>query len=178
MIQRITSFLRHFRRGEDGTATIEFAILFPAFIVLFVSAFELGILMTRQALLERAVDMTIREIQINTTSRPTHDDVRNMICARASLIPDCVARTKVEMIQIDPRVAKAISPQPDCIDTGAPFKPVREFRNGSENEMMLIRVCSLFDPIFPTTGLGFQLPRESGNLYALIATSAFVMEPL
>lgn len=178
MMTRIRSFFGRFRKSEDGTATIEFAILFPAFMVIFVSAFELGILMTRHALLERALDLTVRNIQLNTSTPPTHDQVRTMICENSSIIPDCETRTKVELVMIDPRVTATIDPSPDCIDTAEPFKPVRQFRNGQQNQIMMIRVCSLFDPIFPTTGLGYQIPRESGNLYALVSTSAFVMEPL
>jgi hypothetical protein len=43
--------------------------------------------------------------------------------------------------------------------------------------MMLIRACAKFDPLFPTSGLGFQLPRDNTGAYALIAATAFVNEP-
>ena len=42
---------------------------------------------------------------------------------------------------------------------------------------MLLRACSLFDPYFPTSGLGARLPRESGNAYALVSSTTFVIEP-
>ncbi|MFV2034455.1 MAG: TadE/TadG family type IV pilus assembly protein, partial [Halocynthiibacter sp.] len=40
-------FLRRFRRGEKGNVTIEFVIIFPVFMIIFLSAFEAGVLMTR-----------------------------------------------------------------------------------------------------------------------------------
>jgi hypothetical protein len=44
--------------------------------------------------------------------------------------------------------------------------------------MMLIRACTVFDPIFPGTGIGQQLPRDaSGEGYLIVSRSAFVNEP-
>ncbi len=42
---------------------------------------------------------------------------------------------------------------------------------------MLIRACAKFDPIVPTTGLGFRLPKDNTGAYALISSTAFVNEP-
>jgi len=78
IITQILAGLRDLRRKEDGNATIEFAILFPAFIMIFLSAFESGLLMTRQVLLDRAVDLTVRDIRLRTWlpgPPPTHDDL-------------------------------------------------------------------------------------------------------
>jgi hypothetical protein len=43
--------------------------------------------------------------------------------------------------------------------------------------MMILRACHLFDPYFPTFGLGEFIPRQSGDAYALISTSSYVVEP-
>ena len=58
-----------------------------------------------------------------------------------------------------------------------PIKPVTTFDTGVGDNMMLIRACTKFDPIFPTSGLGFQLPRDNTGAYALVAATAFVNEP-
>ncbi len=179
MMRPLVSYLRRFCRADSGAATIEFAILFPAFIIFLVSAIEMGVMNARNSMLERALDLAVRDIQINTATAPTHDDVKRMICSHTSIIPDCFVNMRIEMLPINTRVATSIDPAPDCVDTLEPFEPVRQFRNGSQNQIMLIRVCSLFRPMFPTTGLGFQLPRTGGqDTYALVAVSAFVMEPL
>ncbi len=51
------------------------------------------------------------------------------------------------------------------------------FNSGAGDELMLIRACAKFDPIVPTTGLGFHLPKDNTGAYALISTTAFVNEP-
>ena len=65
----------------------------------------------------------------------------------------------------------------DCSDSSEEVQPVRSFVNGQENELMILRACAKFDPIFPTSGLGKQLAKDGAGQAALIATSAFVQEP-
>ncbi|MEZ5796378.1 MAG: hypothetical protein R3D63_02055 [Paracoccaceae bacterium] len=42
---------------------------------------------------------------------------------------------------------------------------------------MIVRVCAVQDPFFPTTGLGLQLKADAEGGYQLIAASVFVNEP-
>ena len=42
---------------------------------------------------------------------------------------------------------------------------------------MLLRACYKFKPVFPTTGLGGQLTKDSEGFTAIVSTSAFVQEP-
>lgn len=51
------------------------------------------------------------------------------------------------------------------------------FENGQDNELMILRACVKIDPIFPTTGLGANIPKDGYGQYSLIATSVFVQEP-
>lgn len=178
MIRRFLNMFRVFRRSEDGTASVEFVLVFPAFMILFVSAFELGLMMTRHAMLERALDMTIREIRLNTAVNANHEQIKRMICNGAGIIPNCMDSLKLEMIVLDPRDWTNFARRADCVDVDRPYAPVRNFENGQQNQLMILRACSLFSPIFPTTGIGYHIPRQSGDQYALISLSAFVMEPL
>ena len=61
-IKTLARFLRLFRRNEDGGPTVEFALIFLPFIILPVSGFELGLLMTRHVMMERGIDMAVREV--------------------------------------------------------------------------------------------------------------------
>lgn len=171
------------RRSEDGSATVEFAILFPAFMMVFLASFESGLLMTRQVMLDRGLDLSVRAVRLGTTTPgPVGvDELKTMICNGAGIIPDCLQNVKVEMRPLDPFAgitnATSIPRQADCVDRDDPVIPERNFQNGTSNEMMILRVCALFDPFFPTATLGQRIATENGNAYALIATSAFVMEP-
>lgn len=169
--------VRKFRRAEEGTATVEFAIVFPFFIMLFMSSVELGMITLRHAMLERGLDLAVREIRLGTGNAPQHDEIVESICDYAGLIPGCTSTLRLEMIQIDLRDSVSMPHQADCIDTSEDVQPVRSFINGQENELMILRACVKFDPIFPTSGLGKQLAKDGAGQAALIATSAFVQEP-
>ena len=76
---RLARGLRRFDGREDGTATLEFAILFPAFIIILVSAVEIGFITMRHTLLDRAVDLTVRDIRLGTGTAPQYEQIRDTI---------------------------------------------------------------------------------------------------
>lgn len=165
-------------KREDGNATIEFAILFPLFITVLVSAVEVGFITFRHTMLDRAVDLTVRDIRLGTGSAPQYEDIRNAICERAAIIPDCQNNMKIEMIRMDLRAWTAPPADYDCINHAEEVQPVRTFVNGMQNEMMLLRICAMFEPLFPLGGLGRDLKNSSDTGYtAMISSTAFVQEP-
>jgi len=174
---RLKTFLRRFHRTEDGSGTIEFVIFTPFFFMIFMSTFELGMLFTRQVMLDRGVDLTVRQIRLGAVFPVDPEVVKEMICDRAMMIPDCMTQLKLEMRPLDPRNWGMVPNEADCLDRADTSLPLREFTPGVMNELMVLRACVLFDPYFPTTGLGSQLPRQSGDAYALVSTSSFVVEP-
>lgn len=171
------SLLKRFWRSQTGSATIEFAITFPAVITILLSGIELGFVTLQHSMLERALDLTVREIRLGTGKAPQHDDIKEMICARAGFIPDCNANLRLEMIQVDPRAWSNIDETPDCTDKSEEVAPVRSFVNGQENDLMILRACAKIDPVFPTTGLGKNMVKDEFGQYALVSTSVFVQEP-
>lgn len=177
MMRRILSFPKRFLRSEKGSSTVEFVIAFPAIITLMLSGIELGFVTLQHSMLERAMDMTVREIRLGTGTAPQHDEIKQRICDRAGFIANCNDALRLEMVQIDPRAWSAVDPNPDCIDRSQEVAPVRNFVNGQENELMILRACVRIDPVFPTTGLGSTLAKGPGGQYALISTTAFVQEP-
>lgn len=173
----VARFLHHFHQDEDGNGTIEFVIFVPFFFMIFMSTFELGMLFTRQVMLDRGVDMTVRLIRLGAVPNIDETIIRQMVCERAVLIPDCLNQVRVEMRPVDPRNWGMIPNGADCVNRNDPGVPPRQFTPGQQNELMVVRVCALFDPYFPTSGLGSQLPRQSNDAYALVSTAAFVVEP-
>ncbi len=177
----IRNTLRRFRRSEDGSATIQVVMMLPVFLTFFLSSFELGMLLTRQMMLDRAMDLTVREVRLGhvttVTEEAMHSALKTMICDTIGIMPDCSRLLRLEMLRIDPRNWNTPSTRAPCIDTKAENEPVIELTIGGSNEMMLLRACALFDPYFPTTGLASKLERESGDLYALLSSSAYVVEP-
>ncbi|MCB2122196.1 MAG: pilus assembly protein, partial [Rhodobacteraceae bacterium] len=82
--------LKRFLRQERGAVTIEFVLWFPLFFGIFLSSVESGMLMLRYVMLERGVDVTVRDLRIGTLKFPSHDDLKREICRNSLILPDCV----------------------------------------------------------------------------------------
>ncbi|RYH08408.1 TadE/TadG family type IV pilus assembly protein [Tropicimonas sp. IMCC6043] len=169
--------LRRLYRGEEGNATIEFVILFPIFMVLFLSAFEIGLLMVRQVMLDRATDIAVRSLRIGEWNNPTHDDLKDFICEQALILPDCKENMLIELSPVSKSTWQPLPEGPTCVDKSTEIQPVVNFEVGIQHELMMVRVCALQKPLAPLTGLGLKLPRHDADHYALVSLSAFVNEP-
>jgi len=174
---RAYRFLRRFALVERGVATLEFLLVFPMMMVIMMMGIEIGYATLNYSMLERALDQTVRDIRLGTGTAPQHEAIKDLICVRAGFINDCDATLRLEMIQIDPRNWTSIDMTPDCVDTSEQVAPVRNFVNGLDNELMVLRACAKVTPMFPTTGLGSAMTKDGSGRYALITTSAFVQEP-
>ncbi|EKE45418.1 hypothetical protein OCGS_0508 [Oceaniovalibus guishaninsula JLT2003] len=169
--------VRRFLRDRDGSATVEFVILFPVFMTLMLVAIESGVTMTRQMLLEHGVDRAVREIRLNMVPAPTVAELKKSICRNVSVMSNCMADVKVEMVRVDPRDWRPLPTTPDCVDRGDPDRGDRTVVFGKSNQLMLLRVCALFDPILPGSLLGQKLVTSQGAGFAVVTLSAFVLEP-
>ncbi len=180
MIGSLARRLRRFRRSEDGNSTIEFVILFPAFIGIFLASFESGMMMVRNVMLERGVDLAVRTLRL-TSVVPEYDAIKQDVCDNSVIFPNCMDLVHVEMAPVDmdnwdmPGVPRCIDQDPETDDS------LNAVTGGGNNELMILRVCALFKPYFPGTVLGMQMPKyyadDGEEKYALIVTSAFVNEP-
>lgn len=186
-MNRIFSTLRDrlhlFARKDDGTATFEIMLVLPAFFILFLSAYEGGMVSMRHVMLERGVDMAVRDVRIGRMKEPTHTQLKLAICEYAGIIPQCIDNLQLEMVRMDIRSwSTALDGPIRCVDRALTVQPAVQFTNGGNNELMVLQVCSLFDPVSQTSGwgqyaLGAKIPKKSQGGYALVASSAFVMEP-
>ena len=74
----ITSFKR-FLRDERATASVEFVMIAPLYLAAVFSVFEAGWLMTKNMMLERGLDQTVRDIRIGRTNNMSHNDFLSLI---------------------------------------------------------------------------------------------------
>ena len=182
-LKTIGRLLRIFRKSEDGGPTIEFVLMFMPFMLLTVSAFELGLLMTRHVMLERGLDIAVREVRLNTSTPVTEAQLKSMVCNAAVIIPNCTSQVRLEMVVVDMMQLNAMEDSTiprtaSCVDQSQPFLPARNFQTGMPNQMMIVRACARLVPMLPETALGYFLSQIDGGYYRLISTSSFVMEPL
>lgn len=174
------NLIRNLRRDlarEDGNATIEFVLLFPAIMTLFLMSFETGLHMTRGVMLDRGVDIAMRELRLGTLDPMTHAQLKTTICDNSVIIPDCEESVLIELRPIDTTTWSPLGTDATCVDRAEDIQPVLDFEAGLSNELMLVRVCAVFDPFFPTAQLASQMELDDTGAYALVATSAYVNEP-
>ena len=164
-------------RREDGTATIEFVILFPIFIVLMVTGVEMGVLTLRQVMLERGVDITVRALRVGAMTNPDFNKVKTSICNNSLIIPNCASVVHLELTPVSTATWSVPTGVTSCVDRTGQVAPVVNFDPGQRNEFMLIRACAVFNPMFPTFGLAPKLPIDGSGGYHLIASTSFVNEP-
>lgn len=177
MKRLLARVLSRFLGDERATASVEFVLTVPVLLVIFMSSFESGLLMTRQILLEQALDEVMRELRLGKIASPTAGIIKNRICAKSIIFTDCAHSTSVELTPINASTWALPSANAACSERDKNVQPVLKFVPGAENEMMLVRVCVVQDAMFPTTGLGADLPLDGRGGYGLIAVSAFVNEP-
>lgn len=180
-----------FKRRQDGNATIEFVFLFPLFMAIFLMGFESGYYMVRNVMLERAVDISVRDIRLGNGRVPEFAAVKESICENAIIFPKCdeTIHVYMEEVAIAPGAIAAVTGPVRCVNR---FSEDPQFDNtdynvGTSNTMMVVQVCAVVSPFFPTTGLGLGLQNAdlgvqgenntNGGMMAITATTAFVNEP-
>lgn len=186
-LRRALGFARReqgFARREDGVASMEFVLMLPAFMFIFMSTFESGLLMTRYIMLERALDMTVRDLRLgafvfptNATDQEKHDKIKKAICDKTVMFEDCMNIVMLELRPVSRTTWAPLNVAASCIDRSAAVNPPQSLDLGGSDEMMLVRACAVFDPLFPNTGIAMTLPKDVTGGYDLVATSAFVNEP-
>lgn len=169
-------------RREDGGASVEFVILLPAFLMVFISSFESSLLLTRQVMLERAVDVTVRDIRLDIGSTITQNQVRNLICDRARILPDCAAHLLVELTaisQVTYALPAAASP---CVNVESSVVPEPGFAGSRSGKLVLLRACYSVQPMLAESTfamartLAANLVNDEDGRIRMVTASAFVVE--
>jgi Flp pilus assembly protein TadG len=174
---------RRFLACEDGNSTIEALFFYIPIFLFLLASIEIGILSTRHVLLERGVDLAVRQVRIGALKDadgkgPGIDTVRTAICNYSGVIPDCLDSVKIKMVKMDVRNWGTDLDGPvQCIDRAESEQVPTTFTNGANNELMVLQVCALFDQFFPTTSLSNGFAKINGGGYGLIATTSYVVEP-
>lgn len=176
MIRFLKRLARDFRR-EDGTASIEFLFAIPTLMVVFMASCESGYFMVRHVMLERAVDMTMRDLRLGLLGDISHNDLRTLICSRTVVIHNCASNLKIELTPISTTTWALPTTPPTCIDRSVAIEPVTTYVRGGSSEPVIVRVCARQNAMFPSTGVGLGLQQDAQGGYALVARSVFVNEP-
>ena len=179
MMGRYLKALRRFGKDESGSVImLEFVIMVPLIFSTFLMSVELGIYSVRHMFLDRGMDITVRYVRLNSDDpNITHQFLKDMICDNSGFLEDCGTTLKLEMKKVDPRSFSALDPEVQCIDLSQPPEPDQGLNLGQEHELMLLRSCVKFRPVFPTTGLGKALEKDGTGRVRMTSIAAYVLEP-
>lgn len=157
---------RMFKKDERGSALAEFVLVVPVFLMFFFWVFEIGILLTRWAMLERGLDLTIRDLRLNEVRDPSgnivdlstltneevHDLLSESVCANSSVLKDCNdGLLYLELTPVDASSSNIPSDGAECVNRTAPAstRPVVDTGTGADWELIYVRACYWVDPVLP-----------------------------
>jgi hypothetical protein len=170
--------IRGFARDETATATVEFVIMLPIVMTLFVAVFETGMILSRQVLLERSLDEAVRILRLSRGLNLTAADIAQAICDNTGAIRDCDRVLVVDLRRIDQTTYALPEQDVTCVNRqDIDVTPANLFEQGQDNDLILIRTCAIIDRILPFSGFGLNLARDDTGGLHLVAASVFVNEP-
>ena len=179
--------IRNFIKDEGATVTLEFVILFPVIIMVFVATFETGMILSRQVLLERSVDEAARLLRLSRVivdpatgvrRTPHAADIKSAICDNTNAIANCEAVLIVELTVIDRATYAMPAQTAPCVARDDPSTiPLSQFDQGMGNQLVLLRSCAVVDRILPISGFGLNLARDNTGGLHIVTASIFVNEP-
>ncbi len=180
MLGSIKKRVLGFSQDSSGSAAVEFVMIAPLYFALMFSTFEAGWLMTKSMMLERGMDLTMRDLRLGVHTNPTHDDIKAIICGHTALLKNCEESMLLELVPIDS--AADVPTTTKCVDrkTDGDVVPTVEFvatRGDREVETMFVRACVRVDPLVPGIGLALHLPKDELGGMAMVSYGAFVNEP-
>jgi len=176
---RPPAIVRRAAKDESGTTAIEFAIIAPVFLASIFSAIELGLLLTKSALLENAASTISRSIYTGAVSKGelTKDDLADTVCDSILLL-DSSCRENIS-IELTPIASFQAIPATDaqCIDSDNSINPVVDFVPGAANSIVYMRICLTTNIYTPGIGLGRTLSNTETGKFQLVTALAFANEP-
>ena len=173
-------FFRMRRRGlardKRGSAAVEFALVVPVLLAIILSTLEVGWIMVQSIMLDRALDITVRELRIGSFANPTQAKMRDMVCDRAQILINCKTTLALELIPIlSPSSYPTDSAR--CVDRSSRIAPVLRFNAGARTQTIFVRACFVVEPITPMIGLSTVLSLDASGAMRLVSTSGFINEP-
>ena len=177
LFTRLRQHLHQLRTSEQGSATIEFVLAVPVIMSIFMASIESGVMMTRYIMLEQSVDMVMRNLRLGKYPNPTSALLKDEICKGTLIMNNCNRDITIELQPVSITAWDFPQASLECVNREQNLEPPQTFNAGAAHQIMLVRVCIVQDVMFPTTGIGLGLPKDSQGGYGLVAASAFVNEP-
>ena len=167
--------LRSFRRSQDGSAAVEFAMIAPIFFALIFAVIETGLVFMAGQVLETGVEDGARLVYTSQTTSAT--DFKSAICSRVSVLMDCT-KLDIDVRSYDPGTSITINDPIDAsgkyVSNGFVYQPPAYSSNTLTSKTVVVRAFYQW-PLY-VTGLGYNIANidrgTSTNKRLLAATAA------
>ena len=128
--------VKRYIRDESATATMELVIMFPLMMIVFIAAFESAMILTRQIILERTLDMSVRVLRLAQGVITDAVEVRNSMCSNTILLPNCEELLTIDLQLVDTDTYDMPSNEEICAGRGnnIVIAPDNTFDIGGSNE--------------------------------------------
>lgn len=174
---------RRFLRNRSGASAVEFAIVVPVFLALMMSTFEVGWFYFVNASVDAATTNIARFIRTGqaqkngyATQADRDDFFAEEVCPKLRFLADCESRLTAEVQTFDSfeELAEDTSPV-TCSDSQPEAIQNLEFEPGTDNAIVRVRICLIYDTLNPAIGL--NLSKTDGGQRRLAATYILRVEP-
>ncbi|MEO1469256.1 MAG: TadE/TadG family type IV pilus assembly protein [Pseudomonadota bacterium] len=153
-----------FLEDDRGGASLEFVVVALALFLLIAGIVDTGLLMARAALVERALQVAVREARV---AGALEADFAGRVCHIARVVGGCERDLRIELVRLD--------------QAGAPCDPGRRLAAGLDEPLpggpLLVRACLSVSPLFPPSAAIADVARDGRGGLAVTAEAAFVPEP-
>ena len=126
-----------------------------------------------------------RELVLRTAGSISHDVLKQKICEGGMMSGSNTAHMQAMRIWMQPintanfamgSTTKSCVDKASDVNTGLP--PANEYAQGTDNDIMLMRICLKEWPMFPTSGVSVKMPTDPADgSVSMIVTTVFVNEP-
>lgn len=161
--------IRRFCLGQRGVATVEFVVTFPILFALSFLAISLSFTLVQSTLLDRALDLTVRDLRLGVISNPDMTVLERAVCDQMFTFTDCTQSLTLEFTRIDPVTFSDPPAMGPCTKRDPDAQAARAgetYATGAHNDLMLVRAC--VEVLNVISGVGDM---------QIYARSAYVVEP-
>lgn len=166
---------RAFRRNQNGSAAVEFAMIAPMFFALIFAVIETGMTFMAGQVLETGVEDGARLVYTSQTTSAA--DFKSAICSRVSMMLDCT-KLDIDVRSYDPGTPIVITDPIDAsgkyISNGFVYQPPTYSPTAPSGKTVVVRAFYQW-PLY-VTGLGYNIANidrgTTTNKRLLAATAA------
>lgn len=156
IVRRWSEVARAARDARSGSTAVEFALVAPVFFGLIFSVFEIGWFYFINSQIDAATTEAARLIRTGQVQRAnlTKEEFYEEVCNRLVVLNTCDNAVTVEVTRFASFSALAADTSSiACADDDTATIDALAYQPGSDNEVIRLRVCVLYQTINPALGV-------------------------